>query len=102
MSRGRASGAEVGPGSQAAPSLSLISPAVMLSPNAMKLVAPRTGGVDGGASVTTNEQAAVRGGVAASVPLHVTVVGPSGKDVPAPGVHVTVTGSRPPVCVGAA
>ena len=97
---GRASGANVGPGSQVRSASSLISPAVMLSPNAMKFVAPSTGVGAFGTSVTMKEQAAVRAGDAASVPLHSTVVAPSGNAVPEVGEQLIETGSTPPVWPG--
>jgi hypothetical protein len=52
-----------------------------------------------GTSVTTKEQLAGRAGVAASVPLQDTVVGPRGKSAPDAGVHVIEIGSTPPLCV---
>jgi len=71
----------------------VISPAVMLSPNARKVVR----GSGGGATLTLKVQLAVN--PRASLALHAMRVVPIGKAVPA-GEHETVTGSTPPAVVG--
>jgi hypothetical protein len=73
----------------------------MLSPNAMNFVAVATGGGGAnGTSVTTNEQAAVREGEAASDAVHETVVDPSGNVAPDSGEQLVDTGPTPPLVVG--
>src|SRR5436190_22582038 len=72
------------------------SPAVMLSPNAMKFCTDSAG--RGGTSSTLNEHAAVR---MPSVASHLTDVIPSEKAVLDAGEQVVVIGGLPPVAVGA-
>jgi hypothetical protein len=67
----------------------------MLSPNARIVVTLRRG--DGGVTVTTNEQLAVRR--TASVAVHATGVEPRLNVDPLAGVHDTVTGAVPPVTI---
>jgi hypothetical protein len=51
-------------------------------------------------SVTVNDVVAVRGGLAASLPLQVTTVAPMVKADPDAGEQLTLTGARPPVVPG--
>jgi len=50
--------------------------------------------------VTTNEQTPERAGIAESVPVHVTVVEPTGNRLPEPGAQVVDTGETPPLAAG--
>jgi hypothetical protein len=73
-------------------------PAVMLSPNAVNLVALSVGACVG-VTVTPKEHAAVC--CRASRAEQVTTVGPTGKSDPLDGVQLIATFPSPPVTVGA-
>src|SRR5262245_37788709 len=74
--------------------MTVISPAVMLSPNATYCVRFSVGGA---VTVTVKEHVAVKPRV--STALHVTIERPTGNTVSLAGMQVTWTGGVPPLAV---